>query len=213
MKKAITFCISLCLLGSAVWAQRTISGTVYDDLGNPLEEATVYVTGTKNGTITDAKGQYTVKVPKDEAVIKFAYDSGWSSPEIKVGKDEDMLNVVFVPYMPFRYQQLKLDNSQLSKTVSVRGRVLNQNRLPLAGASVRVEGTNLSAVTGSDGSFQFEVPPGANVIKFQDSEGSPEVKVTVVESCYIEAFILPAETINRWERKLNKIKKQGKRNE
>lgn len=213
MKKAIFLCSLLCWLGSSVWAQRTISGTVYDDLGNPLEEATVYVTGTKIGAVTDARGRYTVKVPEEEVLVKFAYDSGWSSPEIQVGKDETTLNVVFVPYMPFRYHNSPVDKSSLSTKVTIRGTVLDQNRRPVVGVSVRAEGTNAGAVTGSDGSFQLEVPPGPNIIKFQDSEASPEVRVTVLESCYVDVFIIPAETINRWERKLKKIKKQGKQNE
>lgn len=213
MKKLVFICSLLCLLGSAAWTQRTISGIIYDDLGNTLEEATVYVTGTKIGTISDEKGRYTVKVPNEEVLIKFAYDSGWSSPEIKVGKDETTLNVVFVPYMPFRYHKAPLDKNQRKESIEVRGRVLDQNRQPAAGVSVQVEGTSLSTATGSDGSFQLNIPSGPNVVKFQDKEGSPEVRVTVVESCHLDVFILPPETIDRWERKLNKIKKQDKRNE
>jgi hypothetical protein len=213
MKKAIVLCSLLCWLGGSAWAQRTISGVIYDDLGNPLEEATIYVTGSKIGAISDEKGRYTVKVPDEEVVIKFAYDSGWSSPEIKVEKDENTLNVVFVPYMPFRYHKAPLDKTQLSELIQVRGKVLDENRRPAAGVSVRLEGTNRSAATGSDGYFELEIPPGPNVIRFQDQKGSPEVKVTVVESCHIDVFLLPSATIERWERKLNKIKKQEKRNE
>ncbi|MEK7253435.1 MAG: carboxypeptidase-like regulatory domain-containing protein, partial [Bacteroidota bacterium] len=45
------------------FAQRTISGTVRGDDGEPLIGASVLVKGTSTGTITDVDGTYSLQVP------------------------------------------------------------------------------------------------------------------------------------------------------
>lgn len=71
MKKYMkTLCIGLMLMFSAsVSAQdQTVTGTVLDELGEPVIGATVTVTGTKNATVTDIDGNYKIAVPKDGKV-------------------------------------------------------------------------------------------------------------------------------------------------
>ncbi|WBA43047.1 TonB-dependent receptor [Hymenobacter canadensis] len=56
------------LPASAVWAQTTeritLSGTVRDAAGQPLEQVGVGVEGQPGGTVTDSKGRFTLSVPR-----------------------------------------------------------------------------------------------------------------------------------------------------
>jgi len=68
MKKYIkTLCFGLMLMSSAstLAQDQTVTGTVLDELGEPVIGATVTVTGTKNATITDLDGNYKISVPKN----------------------------------------------------------------------------------------------------------------------------------------------------
>ena len=53
--------------------QRTITGTVRDENGEPLPGATVQVAGTTTGTLTDVNGRYSIDVPNDQASLMFSY--------------------------------------------------------------------------------------------------------------------------------------------
>ena len=71
MKKYIkTLCLSLMLMfsASAVAQNQTVTGTVLDELGEPVIGATVTVDGTKNATVTDLDGNYKIQVPKGAKV-------------------------------------------------------------------------------------------------------------------------------------------------
>jgi TonB-linked SusC/RagA family outer membrane protein len=66
-------------------AQRTITGTVKDNTGEPLIGATVILKGTSNGTVTDFDGNYSIEIPSEEgSVLTFSY-TGYSTQEITVG--------------------------------------------------------------------------------------------------------------------------------
>ena len=72
MKKR--FIISLCLALMALFAipalaqDQTVTGTVFDELGEPVIGATVTVAGSKTATITDLDGNYKITVPKGKKV-------------------------------------------------------------------------------------------------------------------------------------------------
>ena len=71
MKKYIkTLCLSLMLMfsASAVAQNQTVTGTVLDELGEPVIGATVTVDGTKNATVTDLDGNYKIQAPKGAKV-------------------------------------------------------------------------------------------------------------------------------------------------
>lgn len=56
MKTFITFC--LLFLGSTIWAQQTISGTVTDNKSKPIAGANIYLDGTYDGASSDEKGHF-----------------------------------------------------------------------------------------------------------------------------------------------------------
>ncbi len=71
---------------SSVFAQEiTITGTVTDQQdGSPLPGVNILIQGTVTGTTTDVQGDYTIRVPDEEAVLIFTY-VGYNTVEERVG--------------------------------------------------------------------------------------------------------------------------------
>lgn len=72
--------------GSVAMAQeRTITGRVVDEDGtSPLPGATILVKGTNVGTITDAEGTYTIRVPAGNDVLTIS-SIGYKTQELNIG--------------------------------------------------------------------------------------------------------------------------------
>ena len=71
MKKYIkSLCLGMMLMfsASALAQNQTVSGTVLDELGEPVIGATVTVEGEKTATITDMDGNYKIAVPKGKKI-------------------------------------------------------------------------------------------------------------------------------------------------
>ena len=66
-----------------VLAQSKVTGTVVDELGEPIIGATVKVVGGKSGVITDINGNYTIDAPKD-AKLTISY-IGYDTQTVKAG--------------------------------------------------------------------------------------------------------------------------------
>ena len=79
------------LFTTSVVAQRTVTGVVTDDLGDPLPGANVMVVGTTQGSVTDLDGNYSIEVPGDETVLRFSF-VGMESKDITVGH-QTVINV------------------------------------------------------------------------------------------------------------------------
>jgi len=78
-KKLLLFLTLLTFIVSGVLAQdRTISGVVSSaDDGSPLPGVNVRVQGSTLGTITDAQGRYTLRVPSGFNTLEFSF-IGWN---------------------------------------------------------------------------------------------------------------------------------------
>lgn len=61
--------MSLALVAFTGWAQKTVTGTVFDDAGLPLPGATVIEQGTSNGTTTDFDGNFSLQVADDASMV------------------------------------------------------------------------------------------------------------------------------------------------
>ena len=84
MKKlSLILTLFLFVLGTAM-AQRTVSGVLTDDAGEPLIGANILVKGTTAGTVTDIDGKYTLRVPEGYDVLVVSY-TGYESQEITLG--------------------------------------------------------------------------------------------------------------------------------
>lgn len=72
MKKSLLLLIVFSFSFCALWAQTKISGIVTDaGNGAPIGYATVAVKGTAVGVTTDAKGAYTIPIPKGTQTLRW----------------------------------------------------------------------------------------------------------------------------------------------
>lgn len=79
----------LAFVVQATFAQKTITGTVSDDMG-PIPSASVIVKGTQNGTVTDFDGNYSITAKVGDVIV-FSY-AGMQSAEKTVGAS-NVINV------------------------------------------------------------------------------------------------------------------------
>lgn len=84
MKKKLLFLI-MCLLAIQVNAQNSqLKGVVEDTTGEPLIGASVVVTGTKTGVVTDIDGSFNLNLPDNAKTISVSY----------IGFKEQIVNIV-----------------------------------------------------------------------------------------------------------------------
>lgn len=84
MKKlSLVFMLFLFAIGTAL-AQRTISGTITDQEGEPLIGANLLVKGTTTGTVTDIDGKYNLEVPDGNNMVVISY-TGYATQELELG--------------------------------------------------------------------------------------------------------------------------------
>ena len=108
-------------------AQTTVSGNVKDGTGEPIIGASVIVTGTSNGTVTDLDGNFQMKANKgDELTISYI---GFVTQKVKVN-DSAPLNITLLE-----------DNAELDEVVVV-GTIMKKS--DLTGAVGSVDGKTLA---------------------------------------------------------------------
>lgn len=85
----LVVCVSLGLFTfPAIYAQeRTVTGTVTDELGDGMPGVSVIVKGTPLGAATDLDGNYTLKVTAKDPVLVFSF-IGYKTQEIPIGNRE-----------------------------------------------------------------------------------------------------------------------------
>ena len=89
MKAKKTFQIKMVLIALFtlfsvnIFAQHTVSGTVFDDLGESAIGVTIREKGTNNGVATDINGKFTITVSNQNAVLQVS-SIGFTQQEIKI---------------------------------------------------------------------------------------------------------------------------------
>ncbi|MET0392329.1 MAG: TonB-dependent receptor [Chitinophagaceae bacterium] len=71
MKKTVLL-TTFSLLVTVLFAQRTVTGRVTDEKGDPLQAVSVQVKGSSTGTSTKADGTYALSIPADAATLVFS---------------------------------------------------------------------------------------------------------------------------------------------
>ena len=74
----VMFCFS-----AAVFAQKTVTGTVVDNLGEPIPGVNVVVKGTTNGAMTDIDGRFSIQRVDEDATLHVSF-IGYAAQEVKV---------------------------------------------------------------------------------------------------------------------------------
>ena len=72
MKKIFSLLLGVFFLCATALAQRTVTGKVTDDKGNPIPNASVQVKGTTTGTVTKEDGSYSLTVPANGRTLVFS---------------------------------------------------------------------------------------------------------------------------------------------
>jgi len=85
--KRLSLVLSMVLFAIGIMmAQRTVTGVITDDSGEPLIGASILVKGTPTGTVTDIDGSYSLTVPEGSNTLVVSY-TGFSAQEIILGAD------------------------------------------------------------------------------------------------------------------------------
>lgn len=96
MKRILTFILFVIIAGNLVAQEVMVSGKIISGEDNmSLPGVTVIVKGTTLGTITDADGDYKIKVPSKSAVLRFS-SIGFVTQEMSVG-NRTSINLTLKP--------------------------------------------------------------------------------------------------------------------
>ncbi len=158
-QQTFSLLITCCLLflGSTLYGQRQISGTVTDaETGEALIGASVIVTGTTSGTATDADGKYTVRLPEGATQLRISY-TGYTEQTIAIGTsnviDVKMVSsaaieeVLVIGYGSVRKEDATGAVNAVTDEKFNRGAVVNPQQL-LAG---KIAGVSITQNTGEPG--------------------------------------------------------------
>ena len=147
MKSKLFTCFVALLASLAAMGQtRSVSGTVVDNLG-PVTGASVIEKGTRNGTITDLDGNFTIKV-REGSVLEIS-SIGYKTVEVKVDErghyaislEEDKLfldEVVVVGYGTMKKSDLSGASVSL-KEADLKGSVISSLDQTLQGRAAGVQ--------------------------------------------------------------------------
>lgn len=156
MKQILSSLFILLLLCTSVIAQdRTITGTIKGkDDGLPLPGVSVRVKGTTAGTQTGANGQYSIRIPGNNAVLVLTY-IGYTTQEVAVGtksvvnvslsSDATQLGEVVVTALGIERQKKELGYAATTVTA---GTLTNANAVNVAnGLQGKVSGLNVTTIS------------------------------------------------------------------
>jgi TonB-linked SusC/RagA family outer membrane protein len=127
---SIVFVLSLVSQIFAQQQDKILSGTVRDNLGQTLPGVSVSIKGTKNGTVTDVQGHYTLRVNSTEGTLIFSF-IGYTMSEVNINNRTN-INAT-----------LKEDQKNLSEVVVIGYATVK--RRDLTGSVASVSGKDIAA--------------------------------------------------------------------
>ena len=106
MKKYLLFFLLL-VIGSVIYAQdRTITGVVVDENGEPMPGVSVVIKGTTNGTVTDLDGKFTITAPIG-SILVFSF-VGYQTMEVRMRSDSQQLDYIFENLYPLTISKFSI---------------------------------------------------------------------------------------------------------
>ncbi len=160
MKQLLLSILTLIISISIFAQQRLLQGEVREASSNePLPGVTVLVKDTSIGTVTDAKGNFSLTTPEGSAFLVISYVgfqtqevpiTGQSSIRVLLQEDSDLLDEVVVTAFGLKKETKKLGYS----VQSVNSEVLDQAADPNIGTALRgkLAGVNINSNAGGIGS-------------------------------------------------------------
>lgn len=141
------------------FAQNAVTGTVVDDLGEPVMGASVVQKGTTNGCTTDLDGNFSLNVPKGSTlVISFV---GYITQEVVV--EGNKLNIT-----------LSEDNQLLAETVVIGYGTMSRKDVTSSITTVKAKDLNNGVFSDAGSMLQGKVA-GLVVTTTGDPNGSPSM--------------------------------------
>lgn len=178
MRKLVLTALIVCLTVLQSLAQnRTVTGKVIDDKGNPISRATILVRGTQTGGATNESGTFSISVPNDAKSIIVssvnyvtqAVDIAGKSDVTVVlqpSKNENLQEVVVTALgiardkrsLSYATQTLKTDQIANKGSVNLvdalQGKVAGVNITNASGAAGASSNINIRGITSFNGSNQ-----------------------------------------------------------
>jgi TonB-linked SusC/RagA family outer membrane protein len=168
-KKGSSYCFVIFLLlslimGNKMTAQNglTIGGIVKDASNMPIPGVNIIEKGTKNGTVTDFDGKFSLRVSGSNSVLVFSY-LGYETFSKTVGQSKS-LNVV-----------LKDENSKLNEVVVIGYGTTRKS--DLTGSVVSIAGEDLKKL--SIASVAEALTGRLAGVQVSSSEGSPDSEIKI----------------------------------
>ncbi len=185
-------------LSSFAFSQKTITGLIRDAESNEsLVGASVIVTGTSKGTLTDVDGKYELQVPNDATTLTVSF-TGYASLTVPITgnvvnvdlKGGSILDAVVV----VGYGTLK-SKEVTSSITSVKNEDFNKGNIsdPVGLLQGKVAGLSIARPSGNpNGGFEIRLRGistfGANVQPLVVVDGVPGVDLKLVDPNDIESF-------------------------
>jgi len=89
MRKLYLLLMGVVFFAMQAMAQRTVTGRVTDEKGNPVPNASVLVKGTTTGTVTKADGSFSINVPSTARSLIFS-SVDFATIEMTIGSDNQV---------------------------------------------------------------------------------------------------------------------------
>ncbi|MDD4515831.1 TonB-dependent receptor [Massilibacteroides sp.] len=139
-----------------------ISGTVTDEIGEPLPGVNVIQKDTHQGTITDLNGKYTITVPNKNVVLVFSY-IGYIPQEFKANRSE--INV-----------KMGEDTETLDEIVVIGYGTAKKRDLTGAISNIKTEKLEVEAPRSVQDLLRAN-SPGLNITMATDAKGSADLQI------------------------------------
>ena len=91
MRKLLLFMLGVFVFQTHLLAQKTITGKVVDETGNPIVNASVQPKGSRGGTVTGTNGSFSITIANGVKAIIFS-SVNYQLQEVAVGSS-NMMNI------------------------------------------------------------------------------------------------------------------------
>ena len=142
----------------------TVTGTVIDDIGEPLPGATVIVKDAKGlGTTTDIDGKYSIKVEQYKTLV-FSY-MGFESQEVLV-KDQKVIDIKMAENKVSAMDEVVVTGMQAQKKLTLTGAITNVKMEELKHFNTSNLTNTLAGNVAGVMAYQKSGQPGKNTSEF-----------------------------------------------